>query len=200
MDRWNGRPSSLDSLRRRIAREMRKWFPIRTVRLLLREFAAADEEDVHEYGSDAIVSKYADWGPNTVDDTHERINGYLEVQRTWPRDEVSLAVELPGESKVIGTIRLSIVDDRNRTADLGFVFNRAYWNRGYATEAASAVLGVAFAALGLHRVCATCDILNVGSWRVMEKAGMRRAGLFRRDVFQKGKWRDSYLYVRTEDD
>lgn len=177
---------------------MPKWFPLQTERLLLREFGAVDEEDVHEYGGDAVVSQYADWGPNTVVDTHDRVNGYLQVQRTWPRDEVSLAVELRSECKVIGTVRLSIVDRRTRTADLGFVFNRKYWNRGYASEAVNAILGAAFMTLGLHRVWATCDIRNIGSWRVMEKAGMRREGVFRCDVFQKGQWRDSYLYARLE--
>ena len=50
----------------------------------------------------------------------------------------------------------------------------------------------------MHRLWATCDTRNVGSWRVLEKVGMRREGLFRRDVFQKGEWRDSYLYARLE--
>jgi [ribosomal protein S5]-alanine N-acetyltransferase len=177
-----------------------KWFPIRTSRLLLRPFTEHDESDVHEYGSDAVVSQHADWGPNTAAQTHDRIEGYLEEQMRWPRDEVSLAVELRTERKVIGTVRLKIQDERTRTADLGFVFHRRYWNQGYATEATSAVLRVAFTTLGLHRVWATCDTRNVGSWRVMEKVGMRREAEFRRDAFQKGQWRDSYLYAMLEDD
>lgn len=52
---------------------------------------------------------------------------------------------------------------------------------------------VAFSVLKLHRVWATCDTRNIGSWRVMEKIGMRREGHFLRDTFQKREWRDSYL-------
>jgi RimJ/RimL family protein N-acetyltransferase len=37
---------------------MEKWFPIQTPRLLLREFTAVDEDDVHEYASDAAVVQY----------------------------------------------------------------------------------------------------------------------------------------------
>jgi [ribosomal protein S5]-alanine N-acetyltransferase len=179
---------------------MDKWFPIQTPRLLLREFIAADEDDVHEYASDAVVVQYTDWGPNTPAQTRRRISSYLEDQLTWPRDEVSLAVEQRAECKVIGTIRLAIMDRQTRTADFGFVFNRRYWNQGYALEAAGATLRAAFKSLSLHRVWATCDTRNVGSWRVLEKTGMRREGLFRGDVFQKGEWRDSYLYARIEGD
>jgi ribosomal-protein-alanine N-acetyltransferase len=177
-----------------------KWFPIQTPRLLLRLFTERDESDVHEYGSDAVVAQYTDWGPNAAAQTRDRIQGYLKDQMTWPRDEVYLAVELRTEHKVIGTIRLKIQDEQTRTADFGFVFHRQYWNQGYATEATSAVLRVAFTTLGLHRVRATCDTRNVGSWRVMEKVGMQREAEFRQDALQKGQWRDSYLYAMLEDD
>jgi [ribosomal protein S5]-alanine N-acetyltransferase len=177
-----------------------KWFPIRTERLMLREFVATDESDVHEYASDPIVSRFTDWGPNTPEVTVERMSIHLQEQQIWPRDEVSLAVELCAENKLIGTIRIGIFDRRNRLADFGFVLNRRYWNRGYATEASGALLDTAFSVLRLHRVIATCDTRNVASSRVMEKAGMRREGFFRRDVFQKGEWRDSYLYARLETD
>ena len=119
----------------------------------------------------------------------------LKEQETWPRSTVEAAVELVSEKCLIGTMRISIVDQANRTADFGYTFNRFYWNKGYATEAARALLGVAFSDLNLHRVWATCDIRNRASWRVMEKLGMRCEAHFNRDIFQKGEWRDSYLYA-----
>jgi [ribosomal protein S5]-alanine N-acetyltransferase len=103
---------------------MDKWFPIRTDRLLLREFSAADEADVHEYGSDLLVTRYTDWGPNTPDQTRGILTSRLEDQRKWPRDDVMLAAELLTERKVIGTIRLTILDRQCGIADCGFVFNR----------------------------------------------------------------------------
>jgi ribosomal-protein-alanine N-acetyltransferase len=177
-----------------------KWFPIRTSRLMLREFLASDEQDVHEYASDPIVTQYTDWGSNTPDQTRERMSGHLREQQLWPRDDVILAIDLSSDGKMIGTIQLTILDKHNRTANFGYVVNRRYWNQGYATEAAIALLGRAFNGLQLHRAWATCDTRNVGSWRVMEKAGMRREGFFRRDILQRGEWRGSYLYTRLEDD
>ena len=136
---------------------MDKWFPLRTPRLLLREFVATDEADVHEYGSDPEVCRYDVWGPNTPQQTRD--------------------------------------DPQRENAEIGWVFHRAYWGNGYATEAASAVLDCAFGRLGLRRVYASCDVRNVGSWRVMEKLGMSREGYSIKDKLQKGEWRDSYLYA-----
>jgi RimJ/RimL family protein N-acetyltransferase len=60
-----------------------------------------------------------------------------------------------------------------QTYEIGWVFDRAYHGRGYATEAAVALLRHGFEALDLHRIIATCQPENVASRRVMEKLGMR---------------------------
>jgi RimJ/RimL family protein N-acetyltransferase len=146
---------------------------------------AVDEDDVHEYASDAAVVQYTDWEPNTLAQTHDRVSGYLEEQLTWPRDQVSLAVEQRTKRKVIGTIRLSIMDRETRNANFGFVFNRRYWNRGYASEAVGAILCVAFETLSLHRVWATSDTHNVGSWRVFEKTGCAVRAYFDATCFKR---------------
>lgn len=177
---------------------MDKWFPIRTARLVLREFRETDESDVHEYGSDVEVSRYVVWGPNTPEDTHDVLNDRIGKQRIWPRHEVDLAIELSAEKKVIGSISLAIQRDDHRIASFGYALNRRYWGQGYATEAADALLSRAFQKLNLHRVWATCDARNLASRRVMERVGMRREGAFRGDVFQKGEWRDSLLYAKLD--
>jgi len=119
----------------------------------------------------------------------------IEQQKQWPRLSVELTIEVKAEKKAIGGIRLEVKDERNRTADFGYALNRHYWNRGYATEAAKAILNAAFGKLNMHRVWATCDMRNYASYRVMEKLGMRREACFAKDVFQRGEWRNSYLYA-----
>jgi ribosomal-protein-alanine N-acetyltransferase len=171
------------------------WFPLETQRLLLREFRPTDEADIHEYASDVEVVRFADWGPNDLATTRANLARRMEEQQQWPRDSMEVAVELSSDGRLIGILRLTIVDLHNQTADFGYTFNRRYWNNGYATEAARALLNVAFLRLGLHRVWATCDTRNRASYRVMEKLGMRREALFQKDVLQKGEWRDSYFYA-----
>lgn len=174
---------------------MDRWFPVTTERLILREFQPADEADIHEYASDPLVPRFDSWGPNTPQQTHDALKRWLTAQKVWPRDDVHLGAELQRERQLIGSVRLWTVDPANATAEIGYSFNRQYWNNGYATEAASALLNEAFITLKMHRVIATCDTRNVASWRVMEKIGMRREAEFRRDKLQKGEWRNSYLYA-----
>ena len=174
---------------------MNRWFPIPTERLLLREFCADDEEDIHAYASDPEVVRLMIWGPNTPAMTKMYLAGALKEQDEWPRASVSLAIELKSDRRVLGSIGLRIKDEKNRTADLGYVLARAHWGQGYMAEAGRAVLDAAFRQVGLHRVWATCDPRNRASYRVMEKLGMRREAHFRKDVMEKGEWRDSYLYA-----
>lgn len=89
---------------------MEKWFPIETERLLLREFAAADESDINEYRGDPIVAQYVDWGPLGPGKPNEVLESRLRDQLVWPRDEVTLAAELRSERKVIGGVSLWIID------------------------------------------------------------------------------------------
>ena len=174
---------------------MAPWLPVETERLVLREFRAGDDEDMHEYAGDPEVARYMSWGPNDRSATRAFLNHQLRQQEEWPRDSVEMAAELKSERRVIGGLRLTIRDQENLTADIGYTFNRRHWNKGLATEAARALLDAAFHRLGLHRVWATCDARNQGSYRVMEKLGMRREALFLKDILQKGEWRDSYLYA-----
>ena len=113
---------------------------------------------------------------------------------------MNLGVELTAHRRLIGVFTLRVQSDANRSAEFGFAFNRDYWNQGYATEAAGAVLDVAFRVLGIHCVSAGCDVRNVGSYRVMEKLGLRREGHSRKDVWQKGEWRDSYRYAVLDEE
>jgi ribosomal-protein-alanine N-acetyltransferase len=171
------------------------WLPIRTDRLILREFRDEDFDAVHAYGSDPEVSRYMVWGPNTPADTRAFLDRMLAEQQPWPRTAVSMAVEHRGEGRLIGACRLWVTHARSRTAEMGYTFARPYWGQGFGQETARAVLACAFQVAGLRRVVSTCDVRNRRSWGVMEKVGMRREGCFRKDVRVRGRWRDTYLYA-----
>ena len=76
------------------------------------------------------------------------------------------------EDRHIGEISLYFIDDPTK-AELGWVIHRDYWNKGIVTEAAFEMLEYA-KTLGIKCVFACCDSENAGSYRVMEKIGMRR--------------------------
>ena len=62
--------------------------------------------------------------------------------------------------------------------ELGYRLYPAFWGRGLATEGARALLGSAFGRLQVDQVVATTMADNAGSWRVLEKCGMRRVRTF----------------------
>ena len=176
------------------------WFPLETERLILREFRESDLDDLHAYGSDPVVSKFMDWGPNTPEISQTFLDLQIEGQKAWPRRDVSLALEVRETRKMIGSIRLWVVQEDWGTAEIGYSLDRGHWRRGFAIEAASAMMRAGFDVLGLHRIVATCDVRNRGSWGVMRKLGMRREGKLMQDRLIKGHWRDTYSYAILADE
>jgi ribosomal-protein-alanine N-acetyltransferase len=180
--------------------DLKLWFPIRTERLLLREFREDDLDDVHAYAAQPEVARFMDWGPNGLAETETFMGLKLAEQQRWPRDEVTLAVEHLADARVIGSIRLAVSDRANLSGDFGYSLNRDYWRQGLATEASRAMLAAGFGVLGLHRIWAECDTANVGSYGVMARLGMRREAEFRDGRLIKGQWRDRYLYAILADE
>lgn len=176
-----------------MTQDPKPWFPIRTKRLLLREFRDSDFDDVHVYATDDQTVRFMDWGPNSPEETRKFLDDRLSEQQAWPRNDISLAVELVEEGKVIGAIRIGL--GAHRDADFGYSYGSPYWRRGLGYEAAQALVAAAFEVIGLRRVWATCDARNLGSFAIMEKLGMRREGRLRQHMpAREGGWRDTLVY------
>ena len=173
---------------------MTTFLPIHTRRLLLRDFVESDWLGVHEYARLPQVVQYMGWGPNTEEQTREVVERYIKAQGEDPRLKWEFAVTLSQTGRVIGACGLT-VNPPNRCADIGYVYNPDVWGQGYATEAAGAILDLGFRHLDLHRITGRCDTKNLGSARVMEKAGMRREAHMIQENFERGRWRDTFLYA-----
>jgi [ribosomal protein S5]-alanine N-acetyltransferase len=165
-----------------------------TERLILREFREEDWEAVHEYGSNPETVKYMPFGPNTVQMTRDFLKTVLDNQKAQPRLSFDFALINKIDNKLIGSCRIKIANAGYKEGELGYILNRQYWNQGYMSEAAGKVMAFGFEQLGLHRIYAACNHDNTGSYRVMEKNGMRREGLFRECELIKGVWCDFLLY------
>ncbi|WP_348983851.1 GNAT family protein [Fusibacter sp. A2] len=87
---------------------------------------------------------------------------------------------------------------------MGYVFNKAYHGKGYATEAVRAVVDNTFKFKNAHRFVAFCNVLNEPSWHLLERIGMRREAHRVKNMFfdndEKGDplWFDSYQYAILE--
>ena len=104
-----------------------------------------------------------------------------------------------GSDSAIGLFEIRLEDFK---AELGYGLGKAFWGKGYTTEAARTVVDWALAQPSIYRVWAVCDVDNIGSRRVMEKIGMQREGILRREIIHpniSAEPRDCYLYSIIKD-
>ena len=171
--------------------------PLRTARLILRDFVSNDFDAIHAYASDPEVTRYMFYGPRTVADTHTYLERMLASQREEPRLIWELGAVVAAGDRLVGACDLTL--ENAEEADLGFIFSQEVWGLGDATEAARTLVRVGFEQLGLNRIVSTCDVANGASARVLEKAGLQREATLERHKYARGQWWTSFLYaVRRE--
>lgn len=167
---------------------------LQTARLALRPITAADWPAIHRYMSDANVTRWLPEG------TLSEEQAQAFAARNAGGDAKAIAVIERASDQFVGHMVFHPWFGP-ATQEIGWVIAADRQGRGYATEAARALLDYAFTTLGSHRVIATCQPENPASWRVMEKLGMRREAHFRRALHQtNGEWWDEYFYALLADE
>lgn len=113
--------------------------------------------------------------------------------------QATFAIVLRKSNELVGAVGLRINRELNKAA-LGYWVGRPYWNLGFATEAAVAILEHGFTDLELNRISATHFARNPSSGRVMEKAGMVLEGTARQDTMKWGNYEDMVAYAILRED
>ncbi|MBE9198992.1 MULTISPECIES: GNAT family protein [unclassified Nodularia (in: cyanobacteria)] len=168
---------------------------LETERLLLREFVDTDWPAVFAYQSDPLYLRYYNWTHLTQTDAREFVQMFINQQKERPRIKFQLAVVLKDENHLIGNCGVRINDMELKEANIGYELDSRYWGRGYATEAARAILKFGFEELKIHRIWSWCVAENLSSVRVLEKNSMRCEGRLQEKELIKGKWYDSLIYA-----
>ncbi|HEX6246345.1 MAG TPA: GNAT family N-acetyltransferase [Nocardioidaceae bacterium] len=172
-------------------------WPVRTERLTLRRATEQDADATWRFRRVPEVTRWMTAAPATFEEYRERFVDADRLAKT-------LVVELDGA--VVGDLMLAVEDawSQSEVADqakgaqveLGWCLDPAYGGRGLATEAARALLRIAFEDLSTRRVVANCFAGNEPSWRLMERLGMRReAHLVGESLHRTEGWVDSYSYA-----
>jgi ribosomal-protein-alanine N-acetyltransferase len=162
---------------------------LRSERFVLRPFCLADATAVFEYACDPRFSAFLPIPhPYTVVHAEQFVAAQValnhEVHASW-------AIDVAG--RAVGGLNIRFLAD-HRLAEIGYAIAPALWNRGITTEAARMVLTAAFATYPqLARVQATADSRNTASIRVMEKLGLRREGLLRRQRICRNELTDQII-------
>lgn len=171
-------------------------YPLQTERLLLRPFTRGDVDAVYSYRRREDVARYLHDPPLSREECALAVQQRVtQVKFESAGDRVVLAVELRDTAIVIGEVSLIWRNVEARQGEIGWIFDPAYHGVGYATESASRIMDVAFQSLDLHRVFARCSARNTGSWRLMERLGMRREAHFHEHEWFKGEWDEEFVYA-----
>lgn len=171
---------------------------LKTERLRLRKANLADAEAIfRNYATDPEVTKFVSWRAHrNLEETRE----YMRMcSLAWDVGKAfHWVIETQEGKQVIGMIIARVSEEK---WELGFVLTRAFWGRGYMTEAVKALIAWALKQKEIFRIWAVCDIDNKASARVMEKAGMQREGILKRwsvHPNMSAEPRDSYCYAITK--
>ncbi len=169
-----------------------------TERLILREFSENDWPDVLAYQTDRLYLRYYAWTERTPEAVQDFIQMFIAQQQEQPRTKFQFALVLKSSNQLIGNCGIRKASADASEADIGYELSPEHWGRGYATEAARAIVEFGFRELGLHRIWSWCIADNVGSARVLQKLGMQPEGRLRHKEHFKGRWWDTLLFAMLD--
>jgi RimJ/RimL family protein N-acetyltransferase len=165
---------------------------------VLREFRTSDLDDYLSVAGDDRVTTWMAFDSYDRAKAEQNLAGIVDRSVLENRPDYMLAVTRPDDDRVIGFGR--IAPSGPWTAKLGYAIGADHWGRGYATDAARALLRFAFDSLDRHRVTAAIGPENEASIAVVKRIGFTYEGQLRDHVFTNGAWRDSRLYSLLEDE
>src|SRR5687767_6404699 len=167
-----------------------------TEHLILRPYELSDARAVQQMVSDRDVAATTFSVPHPYPE-----GGAEEWIKKQPAafdsgQRVTLAITLRKEKTLVGSINLRITP-WNRRAEMGYLIGKPHWGKGYATEAAEAMLRYGFETLDLSNVYAHHMTINPASGRVLEKIGMTKEANRKQQIMKWGEPREIVFYGVT---
>ncbi|WP_245797360.1 GNAT family N-acetyltransferase [Mangrovactinospora gilvigrisea] len=166
--------------------------------MTLRQLEADDWPVVHTWGRLLDYCRFQPWGPDTEDESRAFVAEAAAAWTAAPQIRYAYLVSVDGQAA--GTAELNIRNAAHRHGELSYGLHPRVWGKGIGTAVAQQLLEIGFNQLGLHRIMGTCDPRNVGSARVLAKAGMTYEGRMRQTLRIRDGWRDSELFSILEDE
>lgn len=164
---------------------------IETPRMIIRGFSLEDASDLHDIFGDAETMKNCEPAYD-IEKTKDSLTSFC-IGRNG-----AVAAVLKENGKMIGYILFNEFDEG--VYEIGWIYNRQYWRKGYAYESCKAVIDHAFGELNAHKIFAEA-IDSVKSVGLMKKLGMKLEGIQLSQTKDLcGNWADLYFYGLLEDD
>lgn len=170
-------------------------------RLKLRLISLSDLSVIHQLHSLAETDRFNTLGiPDNLASTKAIVETWVQDNQQPDITNYTFAIEHKQSQQFIGLIALKVGNAKYKRAEVWYKLHIASWGKGFGTEALNCLLDFGFNGLKLHRIEAGCAVENIGSIRVLEKAGMIREGRKRQVLPLQTGWSDNFEYALLETD
>ncbi|MBC7615773.1 MAG: GNAT family N-acetyltransferase, partial [Pedobacter sp.] len=161
----------------------------------------SDLDSIHKLHSLPETDEFNALGiPKNRGETKAVIEPWIAENELNNIKNYTFAIENRLDGEFIGLFGLKLGNEKYKRGEVWYKIHVDYWKKGYATESLKAVINFGFETLKLHRIEAGCAVENIGSFKVLEKAGMIREGRLRQVLPLKSGWSDNFEYSILETD
>jgi [ribosomal protein S5]-alanine N-acetyltransferase len=172
---------------------------LETPRLKIRPLGKRDADALFEIKSDPeVTTKYCLEPDKSIDETRIWVDKRLEDYAK--RDVTYWVFVLKNGDRTIGGCCFWNFDPTLRCAEIGYELHRAYWNKGFTSEALPAILTYGFTDMDLHRIEALPLAFNGPSVKLLIKLGFKLEGTIRERVFFRGRFVDQLIFGLLKDE
>jgi ribosomal-protein-alanine N-acetyltransferase len=156
-----------------------------------------DAEEIHKYASDEEVSRFIGWKlMHTLNETRDYIE--VMINREPAGTHLYASIVLKATQAIIGTAMIFNFDKEANHAEIGYVFHKDHWGKGYGTEAVNLMNNFAFEKLCLHKIHANVVDANIGSSRILEKNGFELEGRLKDHYFIEEMYYDCLIWGKIQ--
>ncbi len=163
----------------------------------LREWQLGDAESIAKYANNQEIAKNLRNifpHPYTIEDAKSYVNNCINSDKTR---QCTQAIVVSDEA--VGSIGVFLKDDVYcKSAELGYWLGEAFWNKGIMSAAIKQICDFAFEEYDIVRIFAEPFAHNIGSRKVLEKAGFQLEGVLKKSVYKNGQIFDSCIYAFTK--
>lgn len=169
--------------------------------LILRLLTMDDAEDIFRCASDIETTQFTPalgfYPHQSIEDTY---NLLAEFFKSITENEMLVfTIRDQTSYQFLGVAMFEFTIEHAR-AEYIIVLDKQFWGQGIGTCTLRLLLNLGFTELGLHRIEADCDPLNIGSRKMIEKAGMKFEGYLHKYYIQRGESKDRLMYALTYED
>ena len=173
--------------------------PLETDRLLLRRTVKSDIDEFFFIQLNPNIRRYL--GTNKLGDDLEKNRKYFDEEKYNELNYYRWTIVRKEDNKILGCIYLNIHDEKARTAGIDYWIREDAWGNGYTTEASQKILNFAFDTLNINRIESCGGKDNPGTYKVMEKIGLKYEGERKEGIFYYyGGLEDLVLYGITKEE